>query len=162
MPLIPTARLANVANDVLTAVVDAFAAANVALPSRRYVHTGAVAHDCEQLVVSTMRNYRGEPLQEAPGRSRGPYEPRSVEVDVALIRCVSVPNEVGDPPSAATLDGEGEARHADLWIITHGLYLAHKNGELETCQQLAIGDAEAVGPDGGFAGWTVTAHLQVQ
>ncbi len=151
--------LYDLAHDVLDAVVTTFAAAAVGLPSRRYVTSGLVAADCEQLVVSLEMVNRGIPgvpdiaPQQSPGAR---VSPRHLTMGIWLIRCVPMPTQAAHqvrPPSEADLDASGLELATDLWLLFHGIHAAYASGTiLSTCEGLGIGPATPLGPEGGFGG----------
>lgn len=77
---------------LLDAVVEEFEAVGVPLPSRRYLTHGQTAADCDQLTVSLIQLYRGEP-SAPPSEPTNCNSRTSAVVEVELLR--KVPN-VGD------------------------------------------------------------------
>lgn len=77
---------------LLEVVVEEFQALGITLPARRYVTHGQTAADCDQLTVSLIQLYRGEPA--APADEPTSCNSRtSAVIEVELLR--KVPN-VGD------------------------------------------------------------------
>lgn len=160
MALAPVGRLFTMGTDLLDAIEKQFVAAGITLPTRRYVHTGDIAHDCDQLVVSLTRLFRGLPGLEQPADpGHGAVDYRTVVWTVELIRCTDQPNRT---PTAAELQAEASARIEDLWTLHHGVWLAQKAAvELPSCSTVLVGDVEAIGPQGGPAGWRMTVEYGV-
>lgn len=162
MSLIPVTRLHTIATEILTAIVDQFADASIDLPARQYVHVGAIAHDCEQLVVTSRQIARGHPTRDLPDIVRNQCDTRVLHLEASLIRCVPTQSDSGAPPGADALDGSADLLLRDGWTLTHGLELAKYDGEMGgVCRKLSVGTATAVGPDGGFAGWTVPLQIEI-
>lgn len=155
---------ATYADELLAAVVDAFSTASVDLPSRQYVHAGAIAHDCDQMVVSLRRIVPGDVGVTLTGDTSGQInanlgtvDVRTAVFDVQLLRCV--PSADSQSPDPATLDAEADARIVDAQTLVSGIVTARTRGYLADCDRVAVGTCEAEGPQGGVAGWTVDVHI---
>lgn len=122
---------------ILEAVEEAFAAASVTLPDRRYVHSGAIAHDCEQVVVSC----QGLEREAAIG-------PRASIFDIEIVRCVPAVSEIGLPTAAALQESAQE-------LLTDARLLFSIVGaeSLRECRTPTVRDFVPIGPEGGFGGW---------
>lgn len=159
--------LADLAHAVLGSLVaywpsipDADAPDLLALPDRRYVTIGtAPIADCEQLVVSVERTFgtQGNPAREeiVPLTTGTPWL-RTAVFQIQILRCVPVIADTGvgppTPPTPAQIDAAGAAILADADTILACLILAHKNGDLGGCGELALENWRAIGEQGGFAG----------
>lgn len=77
--------LRNMLVRVLDTVVGAFEAHGVPLPARQYWTFGRPAEDCEQVVVSFLQSYLGNPGDQAsePQRCTGP---RSAVLNISVTR----------------------------------------------------------------------------
>ena len=108
--------LYDMATEVLDRVYGVFASAGVSLPDRRYVHVGAIAHDCEQVVATFRQAYIGPPGDEAatPQRCDGP---RSAALEVHVIRCVPGPTARGGAPSVADMNESARTQLVDAWLL---------------------------------------------
>jgi hypothetical protein len=157
----PRTRLHDFATDVLTAVVDAFAAAAVDLPARRYVAHGEVAYDCDQLVVGLERFALGLPGAEDQGVIRAPVS-RTAIFAVHLLRCVPVPDKQGNPPTPDALDDSSLELMVDAWLLLTGVLGAYNDSELSTrCDSLAIAGLDPYGPQGNYGGSVLRIGAQV-
>lgn len=159
-------RLSTLADSILTAVNTVFAAAGVTLPARQYVHTGAVAWDCEQVTVSLGRLFTGLPQGETPGAETTICgEPRALDFSIWIIRCVP---KVGAPdarswPSPTDLTAAAHVTMNDTITLFYGLRNAYSaNTFLVPCEAASFGPIQMVGPDGGFGGIVMSLGVQLQ
>lgn len=146
-------RIGTVANLLLDAVEAAAVDAAWALPDRRYVHVGAVAYDCEQVAVQTDQIGRGTTSETFAGEVL-PADVWTASFRVHLIRCVPTLDDQGRAPSVNELNGAAYGQHRDGAVLTLFL-LTHLKSLDAVCTSVAAGPAVAVGPDGGFGGWTL-------
>jgi len=145
------------ARTVLDAVVTGFAVDGVALPERQYVANGAVAADCEQLVVQVARIFRGLPGGTEGGTSPC-HGPVSMDVDVHLLRCVPTIEGEGEDvslPSAVELEASGEELLRDAEILRRSIK------PLVDCRSIVLGNLVPYGPEGGLGGWTYRLVVQI-
>lgn len=157
----PRTRLHDFATDILTAVEDAFADAGVALPARRYVHHGAVAYDCDQLVVALERFALGLPGAEDQTPIRCAVA-RTAIFAVHLLRCVPSSSGSGTAPTPESLDASSLELMVDAWLLLTGVLATYGAGELSTrCDSLAIIGLDPYGPQGGYGGSVLRIGAQV-
>lgn len=155
------------AQAILNVVVDAFLDSAVALPERQYVSDGSIAIDCEQLTVTIVQVYRGLPgeIQTDPMGPRRCATVSSFECAIILVRCVPTLKESSAGqivfPTVHELDSSAQTILQDGAILWRGLMAAWAEGTLVPgCDQLALGPMISLGPEGGFAGWTVSLEAQ--
>lgn len=148
--------LYTVASQALAAVVSRFATEGISLPARQYVTGGQIALDCEQVVVEVVRVYTGTPGAELANPVSCAV-PRSAEMRIWIVRCVPTLKDNGDFPTQAELDASGEELLTDGWVLVWGLLQEYRDGNfLSQCDKLVIGNLSAVGPEGGFGGFTLS------
>lgn len=147
------ADIYQLGQDLLAAVVDHFTDETIDLPERRYVTIGAPAIDCEQVVVSVSQFFSG-----LPGAAYvGPLVPgvtSSVEFAVSVVRCVATPDDRGNPPTVEDLATDAQALLADADTLRAAMFIAKKDGVFDNCNDIVIAETTAVGPEGGFGGWS--------
>lgn len=164
MPPTPDDRIADLADAMLAAVVDRYAASGVPLPDRQYVHAGEVAYDCEQLVVSLEVIYPGLPGAEdvtAPPRSVGIFA-ATARLGVHLVRCVPKPSNQGKAPSADALQTAGRALLIDSREVLKSLTIAKGEGVFTPlCQTFIYVGTDFVGSEGGFLGIVTRCDAQL-
>ena len=155
------------ATDVLEAVRAVFAAAGVDLPDRQYAASaavGSIAWDCAQLVVGVGRIFPGIPGAEFTGQDlAGCRGPRVQSMAVVLLRCVPVPDEEGEPPTSAELDTSAAELLADADLLHDGLidHLLANGAAWNDVRAWRVGALDAVGPEGGLAGWSLVVEVPV-
>jgi hypothetical protein len=145
------ARVYTLMSDVLQAVVDHYGNEGVALPDRRYVHVGAVAFDCEQLVFAADSLTPGLPQGASPPQKC--IRPKSLQASLSLVRCVPGLTEAGDEPTVEALDEMAETLLVDAWLLPAAVIAAQAAGAFGDCSDVNIGVMDAVGPEGYFGGW---------
>lgn len=168
MPL-DTPHVYDIASDLLTSVVDRLTAAGITVPDRQYAHAGLVAWDCESVVVTVRELIHAFPggsgALNAPGGSTQLLvcsPPRHVHMEAWIIRCVPVPSDNGDPPSAAALDASAEIVLADVWSLAYVLWAGYQAEEWGgRCASVMLGAVEVVGPEGGYVGVKADVFLLV-
>ena len=164
----PNERLYTLGQVILDEAVSRLIAGGREVPERQYIANGPppdVAWDCRQLTVALTRVFPGTPGIERVGRVAGGFGPCatiwSVEYIVELVRCVSVLNDQGTPPQASVIDGEAADLLTDLWVLHQGLAEAAAAGEIaDRCDDVLIGNAILLGPEGGMA--SIRVPIQVQ
>lgn len=156
----PNTELRDFADLLLETVEARFTTAGVVLPERRFTHTGEIAFDCPQLVVSFIRIFNGQPGAEIAGSIPCAMF-RSAEFQVLLTRCVPIFDEAGEPPTPEELSSAANEIAVDAYVLFNGLVEAYREGVFSACGNLAIGSVEAVGPDGGAGGVVCTVTVQV-
>lgn len=149
---------------VLAVIEAAYATAGVDLPDRRYVTAGAVAYDCEQLVVSLTRMYPGIAFLEDPA---APVLKatllRSVTFAVHLVRCIPTLTEGKTTvwPTPAALNASGEQILQDAYLLPTSVVKAWHDGSLSSaCDTLGIREAIPAEPMGGFGGMILAIDAQ--
>lgn len=146
----------EIAYSLLSTIEDAFVDASIALPERRYIHSGEVAFDCDDglLVVSSRRVFSGTPGDELLYIPRNCPWTQSVEFDIYLMRCVPVQDKQGTPPSKDRLNAAAEVDNNDILILRSAIISAFKQKILgDICDKMALFDAVGVGPQGALGGW---------
>lgn len=151
-------EIADLADALLAAAVSAYSDAGVTAPDRRYIHAGQVAFDCEQLVVSTTRVFRGRPRLPAADVNR-PGDLWSVEFTLNLLRPVPTLTDRGQPPSTAKLQQAGTDLSVDARVLSLGMVPKLKAAPFDGCDLVAAGDLIPVGPEGGFGGWNLVVEV---
>jgi len=153
--------LYDVCHDVLSVIESHFTAQGVTLPERRYVHTGQIVWECEEVVVGMIGAFSGGPGQENTNRLNC-GSVRTLEIGALILRCASVsdgPN-VKTPPTPTVLDQEARQRMIDGWLMVEAVVLGHGNDQiLGRCSNISLGRCLAVGPEGGFAGMLLTIQI---
>lgn len=152
--------LSTLAHDLLASVVGRLTAAGIVLPTRRYVWVGAVAVDCEQVVVSYEQSFLGLPgLQDASAIQCSVL--RSAQFAISIIRCVPSPDRSGTPPSVESLDAVATVMLTDALELMRQVVTGYRDRDFSsTCDSMSILNVVPVGPSGGYGG--VTMHVQVQ
>ena len=152
-------RLADLADDLLAAVVDAADVHEVDLPERRIIADGAVAWDCPLVAVALPQISRGTVTADAATAHR-PSDTYVAQFAVWLLRSVPGMDKRGDPPPAADVTASGHQLLEDGWLLSVGLRPAlRKLGK--ACPALAAGTLTAQGPEGGLAGWQAIIRVGV-
>lgn len=154
-------ELATLATEVLTAVEDAFDAAAVALPARRFVSSGQPADDCPELVVWLSRIFTGTPAAEVTEPERRGIA-RTLELLVRLTRCVPVTNDRGLAPTADAIGDSAAQIATDMWVLTQGLLELYESRDfLDQCQDWTVGACTALESLGGVGGCELLMRIQV-
>jgi hypothetical protein len=164
----PAARLYQVADAMLDALVAGFAAESVTLPERQYISAGAPAADCPMLSVHVVRTYAydGDLAAEvAVARSSHPgHALRAAELQVTLLRCVPTVDGELEPiiPTVAEEETAAAEVLADAVLVPAVLRAAAKAGDLPGCGALLMGQWLAIDNSGGLGGGahTVFAGLE--
>lgn len=153
----PAERWADVADDVLDAVIGGYASAGVDLPERQLVVPGTPVWDCELLAVHVERQfgYSGtiaseviEPLTEAAG-----WVMRGAIVAVHLIRCVpTFDDDNGTPPTVTAEAAAARAILTDSQLLVNVLADAVRDGDIGTCNSVAFQEWQSLTPSGGLGG----------
>lgn len=149
--------LYTLARALLDRVVAEFSLAGVPLPARQYVSNGAVAFDCEQLVVQVGDVRHG--LPEGPEERRLKL-PRMMSTDLSvwLIRCVPVQDNNGRPPNAAAI----EASATEILLDRRLCWLATMSKDWQDeCQDASGGTNSGIGPEGGYGGSVTRVTVQL-
>lgn len=143
----------DIANDLLTNVIDIYSDGGLSLPGRRYISEGTVAFDCELVAVELRRVYRGLPGQEGvigPSLCSGT---RTAEIHVWIVRCTSVPQDNGDPPTEASIEQFAQPIYIDAWFLPTQLQYRAADGSLgAACSDILIGNLNVLSPSGAFGG----------
>lgn len=154
------------AQAVLDTVVAAYAAEAIELPDRRYTTSGAVAYDCEQVVVSLVRLYPGIAFLEDPSQPvLKATLLRSVQLAVHVVRCIPTLKDGTGPinpfPTATELDDSGQQLLVDAYMLPTSIVRAWHDGDLSTyCSTLGVRELVPAEPDGGFGGSILSIDAQ--
>lgn len=153
--------LYDLGDEVLTATVQAFSDAGVAVPDRRYVGAGEPVDDCDQLVVWLGRLFNGQPGQEVAVDTAF-HVGRSLEVNIRIIRCVPAVTDSGGVPNADDIDAASRQIAVDMWVTVQGLIALGNDREfLADCQRWAFIEVVPFEWQGGVGGFDAVLHVQV-
>lgn len=113
-------RLKNLLDAVLAAVVSVYDSHGIPVPSRRYWMMGIPAIDCEQLVVSLIQMYLGEPGDQAqtPQKCNGPL---SAVLQVSVSRKAPVISDSGKAPAADKIQDSSGIPAVDAMALMRSL-----------------------------------------
>lgn len=155
------------AQDLIAALVSAYAAVPLPLPSRRYISEGQIAIDCEQVVVEPIRSYRGTVNRvtdtTVPQRC---FSLRTAEFRIWIIRCTSTPVDIGNGevrmPNPDEIEAFSEPIITDLFFMPYSLQVAAVNGDLGVgCDDLLFQQANVHPPSGGYGGVNLIVEYQL-
>ncbi|MGI8425601.1 MAG: hypothetical protein ACR2M4_03190 [Actinomycetota bacterium] len=156
----------DLAKKILDEVVARFTAAGVALPGRRYISNGEVARDpnapedCSAVSVGLLRAFIGAPgIPRIEAINCAPT--RTADLQIEITRCVPVPGDQGNPPTAKAIDDSAKQILTDGYVLFAGILAAKGDGSLAPlCDKVAMGDLALIGPEGGIGGVTITIAVQ--
>lgn len=152
-------RLADLADQLLAAIVDAADDLSIDLPDRQVIADGAVAWDCPLVAVALPTITRGTVGQDVAHRNR-PSDAYVAEYRLWVLRAVPTPKDDGTPPSAAKVTAAGKTLMDDGYMLTVGMR-PHLAAIGERCSSLAVMTTSARGPEGGLAGWESAVRIGV-
>lgn len=156
-------RWYTVADDVLDALVAGYVAQGVDLPDRQLVTPGLPAWDCDMLAVQVERefSYSGNLAQEViePLTQGVAFAMRGAQLGITLVRCVPVPDEEGNPPTAANEQASAELILTDSQRMLNVLVAAVRNGDIGGCNSVAFMEWVALGPEGGLGGGLLRVRI---
>ena len=111
-----TEAIASAMTAVLESINAVYEQEGVGLPERQYIAMNTVAHDCEQLTVAFQQMYAGPPGNqlEEPVRCESP---RSIVLQVQLVRCIPVPQARGAAPTPEMMIESTEELTRDCWLL---------------------------------------------
>lgn len=167
-PVSTVASLNDRAGELLQAVVDALDTTPARAPADRFVSPGTPAFDCCPFVcVQTLTLGLADtaplqpPLQPAQRAQLGNVNLATLVA--YIVRCVPVPDDGGNPPSAAALTAAGTTMNADGWAVWNHLKKAVAGQTLFAgCRSFVYFDGGiALDPAGGCGGWTFTVRLEI-
>lgn len=158
----PNDHIYAVALEILATAVDILETEGRVVPPRRFVTFGEIGLDCNLLAVGWQNAYAGiagQPDQQPEGLG---FVQRAATFDLRRLRCVSSLDERGTPPSPDALNAEAEELLTDLWTIYQG-FVERKSDRtfLTSCDGFSLGNAIAVGPQGGVGGWSLPMDVQI-
>lgn len=157
----PAADLWDIGQATLDAVVAAYAAEGIALPSRQYVAVGSPVDDCEQLVVWLGAVGNGLPAGPVSAPERAGMA-RFVQVNARISRCVVTVDDNGLGPTSAQIEASSEDIATDLWVLPQGLIAQHAAGTwLDQCQDIVMGTCVPFDWSGGVGGVELAMSVQV-
>lgn len=158
----------QLAEELLTLVVNGFSAAGIKLPNDttpttdpgspdygvQYVAPGlTVAYDGPQVTVNVTRLYHGQPGAELPTFNPRMPAPLSCDLQVVILRTTPVQQEDGSPPLPTDLQANAQANVADLVTLRQVLYnIVTKNELVEQGPHIALNPVVPLGPQGGLVG----------
>jgi hypothetical protein len=141
------------ARAVLDALTERWPVGAAELPERRYVAFGEVAIDCEQITVSIERTFTIEADAATEVTATGAlFFMRAVEVTVQIARCIPTVDDDGNMPRPEDIEVSAAIAAQDEQNIRDALIDAQQEGDLASCNGIALQNWTAVGPDGGFGG----------
>lgn len=150
-------NLFTLAVTLKTAIEDAYTAAGVTLPTRRYVANGGVVIDCDQLVIQPGRLFTGVPALEETQRFKLPRS-QSFEYVIWLIRCAPKMDGRGNPPTIADVEVSSAEVLQDTRLLFNAVMVRDVLGDCVDGASLGI---EVYGPQGGYVGNQATLRVQV-
>lgn len=141
--------LKNLLDGVLQHLTDHFNTLNVPLPNKRYWKFGAPVVDCEQLVLSVVQMYIGDPgdPSSAPQRANAT---RSVVFRAVLVRCVPEPDARGNEPSAERQQTYAAISAVDAWTMLDAVAHLDTWDSLGAFGMGVIATIDVEDPMGGF------------
>lgn len=153
--------LADLADSILAAVEARHADAGIGLPNRRYTHTGEVAYDCEQLVVTLTGVFAGLPA--SPHNDPvNPVAPISASFEIHVVRCVPTLDQQGNPPSVDRLNASAQEIATDHYVLARGILTSARTGEYgDHCQAVTIDRVGPADPQGGYGGTIATISVGI-
>lgn len=145
------------AQKVLDSVVGVYEQAGVPLPSRRYVHFGEVANDCEQLTVQLDQHYFGVLNGDANALQRCDG-PRAAVMSVVMFRHEPAVGQKGTPPPVDKLNAAARVHMRDAYLLMTAAGQADLNGGWGTG---FIAEVSPIAASGGFTGIAMALSMQV-
>lgn len=160
----PDGRLVDTANFMMNELVARLTAEGIAVPERRYIHSGEFAADlagtqcAEHLVIAWQGTVHGIPGAEASGAPMTCAVPLTGVYTIFLLRCVPVVTRTGNAPSAEELDASGTEIMYDGMTLPKVIIDAWEDGDLVPfgCALVGLGDIAPFGPQGGVGGHSVS------
>ena len=146
--------IASAATRLLQVIEATFEANDTELPKRRYVSTGAVAVDTDQLTVMFGGIYVGPPGNELTTPYRGD-QPRSLSLNVELWRRMPALGASGTAPSPEAISAASEVLMHDSWLLLEAAY------QFDLLGVGVIANAGVNEPQGEYGGVSMTVESQV-
>lgn len=131
---------------------------------RAYVSPGLPAQDCCDQLAVWVAGLGEAPLPGAlPGQSPKALRVNMPTFRVRVTRCIPMPSDNGEPPSAAALEDAARAIDQDLWLIWNGVIHAVRDGTLWNgrCSNIWVDQANPVDPAGGCGGWDLRFRTEL-
>lgn len=148
MPADPT-HIGTTATALLGLVVDTLEFAGRPV-GRSYVSHGAPAWDlCRADQVSV---YLSPIAFRSSGSGRQQQTQLQATFHVQIVRCVPVPDQDADPPSAVELHDSGVGLVDDMARVIYAV-LDGAGDVFGGCESVTFGQASPLGPLGGAGGW---------
>lgn len=152
--------LYDIAKSILSAIETAYTNNGISLPTRRFVHQGEVAFDCDQIAVTILAVNQGLPGFEITSPVRCGL-PLFARLQAVIIDCVPGLEESGQSPGHIKLDNAAKNLATKGWVALTGIRDAHRANKITSCDQLRTVSMTAIGPEGGVAGWVIELEAQV-
>lgn len=153
--------LSVLAHDLLDSVVTRMAGDVDPLPDRQYVWSGAVAVDCEQVVVALEQLFQGLP-GVADSAALQCTVLRTTQLAIYVIRCVPTSSADGTPPSETVMDASGTTMLTDAHVLMRSVVEGYRAGDFAgTCDSFSIVNLLPVGPSGGYGGNVLRVQVQL-
>lgn len=140
-------------------------------PERAYVAFGLPAFDCEQLTVHAFQVGEADTVPRETTmdlmRRGHPYPRIDLAYLVITIARDCYPGPTAgtatiEPPEVADLVAASEKIYADGWQLWNAVPAGLRDGGLyEACKLVGWQPMQPVGPEGGFAGWTMPVLVQI-
>ena len=150
-------RIYDICVDMLSTVV---ANHGGTLPARQYVSAGPPAWDCELVAVHCISS--ASPTGADPiARSAG-HLMRSAQIVVTIVRCVPTVDTNGmgvSVPSVTEEQAAAAALYGDAQRIVNAVAIGEAAGTIGSCWGVRFLDFAALGPEGGFAGASVSFEI---
>jgi hypothetical protein len=163
MPL-AASRPFELAEAMLDAIVDAYAAAGVSLPEKQYVGVGVEVDDCPEVSVriSTITPSELDPAVDVsdPIQVSVGFSSQTATYNVIVMRCAEAQlrmrNKKPELPSITELQDDASTVYADMIRVHNALVDAQQAGMLSFCNGLVFVGVLPLGPSGGHIGSSTT------
>ena len=133
-------------------------------PVRAFVSPGVPAIDCCPQLTTHVVQVRDAPFAGG-GLSEGRKLAASVThvyLTVTIQRCVHMPDQDGNPPLEADMEGDARQMDADAWALWNHIWFLWRSGALFTiCDEMFMDGLRLLGPSGGCGGWTLDIHISL-
>lgn len=155
--------LATYAADLLTDAAAILVAGGKVAPTVQYIVAGDVAlPGCDALIVSVGGIGMGLIGGDDDNTLGHCYVPQNALLQVWLVRCVTVLDEEGNDPPAATITSESTSIIDEGLILTRGIVGDLADASLfGGCRSAQVTLSAPIGPEGGMGGWTVALAVDL-
>lgn len=131
--------------------------------THNFIADGLVVHNCESVVVSLGRVYRGTSNRPTDLiTSQRCVGVRTAEYHIWIVRCASTPDDSGNPPSTTLIESFAEPLYTDMWVLPWGLTIAALDGSLGfSCDDILISTITMQRQQGAYAGVELLVEYQL-